>query len=227
MLSRQAENLPEGLADSAVRIQEGAERAFKFVDGFLLRTAADRIEVPVRMAEVDLAECVDTIVRNHLDHANRKDISVVWEKPGARLLVRTDPSAFGEALENLISNAIKFSPHGSSVFVSLDEDGRTVRVRDEGPGFTDDDKEQLYERFVRLSAKPTGSETSTGLGLSIVKNAWHRSEESCSARAKSGREQSSPSPSVRTPSRIDRTPQANSLAIGVPRSVIGTGRSPA
>ena len=44
-----------------------------------------------------------------------------------------------------------------------------VRVRDEGPGLTDDDKAKLFSRFQRLSAQPTGNESSTGLGLSIVK----------------------------------------------------------
>lgn len=169
MLNRKAHELSAGAADSAARIQEGTERAFKFVDEFLLRTASDRIEAPVRMVEVDLGECVDSILRNHIDHAVRKDITIHWQKPESARTVRSDPSALSDAQENLVSNAIKFSTLGSSVWVSLDPELPSIRVCDEGPGFTEEDKAKLYNRFVRLSAKPTGSETSTGLGLSIAK----------------------------------------------------------
>jgi signal transduction histidine kinase len=97
-------------------------------------------------------------------------------------------------VDNLISNAIKYSPHGKNVIVRIavadaphDEGQRKklhtprsayrstsssvirFEVRDEGPGLTDDDKLKLFGKFARLSAQPTGGEHSTGLGLSIVK----------------------------------------------------------
>jgi signal transduction histidine kinase len=76
-----------------------------------------------------------------------------------------------EAIDNLISNAIKYSPIGGRIELSLDlqADGAHIRVKDEGPGMSENDISRLYGRFQRLSAKPTGGESSTGLGLSIVK----------------------------------------------------------
>jgi signal transduction histidine kinase len=76
-----------------------------------------------------------------------------------------------EAIDNLISNAIKYSPIGGRISVLVnDEDKRTViRVADEGAGLSPEDLSRLFGRFQRLSAKPTAGESSTGLGLSIVK----------------------------------------------------------
>jgi signal transduction histidine kinase len=75
-------------------------------------------------------------------------------------------------LDNLVSNALKFSPPGKTVRVvvgqTADERGE-CRVIDEGPGFTENDRSQIFRRYRRLSARPTGGEPSTGLGLSIVK----------------------------------------------------------
>ena len=74
-------------------------------------------------------------------------------------------------LDNLISNAVKFSPPGRDVRVSLTHEDESLRiaVADEGPGLTDEDKGKLFGKLERLSAKPTGGESSTGLGLYIVK----------------------------------------------------------
>jgi signal transduction histidine kinase len=74
-------------------------------------------------------------------------------------------------MENLLSNAIKFSPSDKSIFFNLYDKGDHIigEVRDEGPGLSEDDKKKLFSKYQKLSAKPTGNESSTGLGLSIVK----------------------------------------------------------
>ena len=76
-----------------------------------------------------------------------------------------------EAIDNLVSNAIKYSPIGGKIVVLVThEDNNTViRIADEGAGLSPEDLGRLFGRFQRLSAKPTGGESSTGLGLSIVK----------------------------------------------------------
>ncbi len=88
------------------------------------------------------------------------------------MLVEADRAALEQVLDNLVSNALKFSPSGKTVRVVIGQsaDGRgECRVIDQGPGFTDQDKEQIFRRYRRLSARPTGGEPSTGLGLSIVR----------------------------------------------------------
>jgi signal transduction histidine kinase len=76
-----------------------------------------------------------------------------------------------EAIDNLISNAIKYSPIGGkiAVVVSHEQNNTIIRIADEGAGLSPEDLGRLFGRFQRLSAKPTAGESSTGLGLSIVK----------------------------------------------------------
>lgn len=85
--------------------------------------------------------------------------------------VRTDQDYLNRILDNLVSNAVKFSPKGTNVAVGVSEkDGCLfLRVKDEGPGFSSADRSMLYQKFKKLSARPTGGESSNGLGLAIVK----------------------------------------------------------
>jgi signal transduction histidine kinase/ligand-binding sensor domain-containing protein len=94
----------------------------------------------------------------------------VEQAPGSPW-VRVDPNHLRQVLDNLLSNASKFSPPGAALKVGVVADGPVTRfvVADQGPGIRDEDQEKLFRRFAKLSARPTGGETSSGLGLSIVK----------------------------------------------------------
>jgi signal transduction histidine kinase len=85
--------------------------------------------------------------------------------------VNMDQNYIGRIVDNLLSNAIKFSKPKSVVDISAgrEEDHFWISVKDQGPGFNDKDRNQLFQRFKKLSARPTGGETSNGLGLAIVK----------------------------------------------------------
>ncbi|MEZ5326219.1 MAG: hybrid sensor histidine kinase/response regulator [Verrucomicrobiales bacterium] len=165
--------LPEKAARLSSSILEGSERMFQFIEHFLSEAAAARTEIPVTMMPVDLADCVNEAVCRHQAAAERKRITIHWKKPGA-ITANADPVVLGQVLDNLLSNALKFSHPGSNVYVTVvadesDQNCAVVQVKDEGPGFTDEDKSKVFQRFVRLSARPTGGETSAGLGLSIAK----------------------------------------------------------
>ena len=90
--------------------------------------------------------------------------------------VPADEKRITQVFNNLVSNAIKFSPQGRKVELILEKgpDDYLIHVRDEGPGLTQEDQKNLFRKFQKLSARPTGGETSTGLGLSIVKQLAHR-----------------------------------------------------
>lgn len=74
-------------------------------------------------------------------------------------------------LQNLLSNALKYAPPGSDVELTTARHGKYARltVHDRGPGITAQDRDRLFQRYVRLSAQPTGGESSTGLGLALAK----------------------------------------------------------
>ncbi len=85
--------------------------------------------------------------------------------------VVSEPGYLGRILDNLISNAIKFSPSDTTVEVNTDwKNGfLNISVRDAGPGFTEEDRQFMFQKFKKLTARPTGGESSNGLGLAIVK----------------------------------------------------------
>ena len=89
--------------------------------------------------------------------------------------IQADDARIMQVLENLIGNAIKFSPAGSTTVVRTRcESGWIVcEVADTGPGIPEPEMEQLFKRYARLSNAPTGGETSTGLGLSICRELVH------------------------------------------------------
>jgi two-component system, sensor histidine kinase and response regulator len=84
--------------------------------------------------------------------------------------VLADASALDQVLDNLLSNALKFTPPGGHILVSVHPGAEHVecRIQDDGPGFTAEDRGRMFRRYARLSARPTGGEPSSGLGLSIV-----------------------------------------------------------
>lgn len=82
-----------------------------------------------------------------------------------------DENRLNQAVDNLLSNAIKFSPLDTDIYISMEQEGdiAKVKVRDQGPGLSKEDQTKLFGEFQKLSARPTADESSTGLGLSIVK----------------------------------------------------------
>lgn len=103
--------------------------------------------------------------------ADTKNIQLESKLPSDPIELCTDPAIVLRILENFLSNAIKFSPYGKVILVSLSStpEGTCLAVTDEGPGMSYSDQEKLFQKFTKLSARPTGGESSTGLGLSIVK----------------------------------------------------------
>ncbi|NNE70835.1 MAG: response regulator, partial [Rhodothermales bacterium] len=120
----------------------------------------------------NLAELAERVVERNVRIADRKGqvIHTQLDDPEA-CMVPIDSERVREAMDNLVSNAIKYSPLQSSIYVNLKRRGNELHfsVRDEGPGLTEEDLKRVFGKFQKLSARPTGGETSTGLGLSIVK----------------------------------------------------------
>ncbi len=117
----------------------------------------------------DLGVLMNECINAQLIVAQAKKITI--ETSTSPASVFTDKSYVYRILENLLSNAIKFSVSGSSIRIQGEvNSGKIIlKVKDQGPGFTEDDQRNLYKKFKRLSARPTALESSNGLGLAIVK----------------------------------------------------------
>ena len=101
--------------------------------------------------------------------ADKKDISIHAEfEDVAEFLF--DANRMGQVVDNLLSNAVKYSPLGKNIYVKLscENDKVKLSVRDEGPGISHEERGKLFQHFQKLSARPTGGESSSGLGLAIA-----------------------------------------------------------
>lgn len=165
------ENLTLTQIDLLDKIKDAASRLNQMISKILDIDAIESSRVNLKPEPVDMASQVKRIVTGFEKQAAKKSISLTYGISDEPLVVNTDALYLTQIVENLISNAIKFSPSGKTVNVSLSADNGFVQlcVRDHGPGFTESDKQKLFRKFQRLSAQPTGNEHSTGLGLSIVK----------------------------------------------------------
>jgi two-component system sensor histidine kinase/response regulator len=154
---------------------EASDGMLAFIQERLERNARETHGGELKIQQVDLADVLGCIVQQNLALANAKQ-SVIKLIPGAGVpfVVAADYRGLCQVLDNLVSNALKFSPPGSRVTIAAEKapaDGTFVllSVGDEGPGLTAEDQTHLFEPYRRLSAKPTAGESSTGLGLSIAR----------------------------------------------------------
>ena len=99
----------------------------------------------------------------------RKNIQILMPENLVELVVNSEENSLRRVLENLLSNALKFSPRGASVWIDLELRGNKclLSIRDEGPGISEEDQKLLFQKFAKLSARPTAGENSTGLGLAL------------------------------------------------------------
>ncbi len=120
--------------------------------------------------DVDLAATVREAAGAFAEAAARKQIRLGVETEEHSLVLQSDARALRQICDNLVSNALKYSPAGSAVRIELRRTGPglCLKVRDEGPGISAKDRDGLFQKFSPGSAKPTGGEKSTGLGLWIV-----------------------------------------------------------
>lgn len=154
----------------AGHIITSATRLRRLVDDLLTTTELDREGVCVRTETADLGELVREVTRPFSPLAAAKDQQLDIHTPTG-LVARLDRDRFQKVVDNLISNAIKYTPEGGTVGVEVGGLGGEVwvAVSDSGPGFTEADRATMFRPFQKLSARPTGGESSTGLGLAIVK----------------------------------------------------------
>ncbi len=122
-------------------------------------------------APADLGQTLSSIVEDHRDAFDKKEITINLNISREDLTYETDKIDLDLVINNLLSNASKFSLKGSSVDISIEKEDESIllKIKDQGPGFKEGEKEIAFDKFSKLSAKPTGGETASGLGLYVVK----------------------------------------------------------
>ena len=170
-------------------ISRSSSQMLSFVNQFLASAAANR-KLEIKLEPVCLSQAASCSVQQFQEAARRKELVVHASLPGEGTMVQADPNALSRVLDNLVSNAVKFSPSGKQISVVVRPAARYVecQVQDQGNGFTPDDKKRMFRRYEKLSSRPTGGESSAGLGLNIVKKLVEamRGEVACESTAGSG-----------------------------------------
>jgi signal transduction histidine kinase len=159
----QINRLADGIEDAGKRMRE-------LISNLLNANAIEQGRYATNLARCDLKALASRSVEHYRPMSARKEIALQVAADGAAW-ARSDADATVQILDNLISNAVKYSPLNSTVRIRVfAEAGRVgVAIKDEGPGISEEDRQKMFGKYTRLSARPTGGESSNGLGLSIVK----------------------------------------------------------
>lgn len=152
-------------------IELTSQRILKLSQEFSRIVALEANRIPIEVMEAPLNEVVRDIVRLNQFNAERKSIKLLSELSEDIPDAEFDPQKISEVIENLVSNAIKFTNPGGIVKVRTYQKDSFVccEVIDTGIGLTEEDIKKAFTKGAKLSAKPTAGESSTGLGLWIVK----------------------------------------------------------
>jgi signal transduction histidine kinase len=165
---------------------ETEEKRKEEIAGLLLQTSLNAENLVNRVLEMDKSEDSNTksnitsinintvledLVQNMQELADKKHITIKFNDTRDNSIINADKTYIHLIFENLLSNAIKFSEEGENIELHLKEISGNIRVSiiDEGPGIHPDEEDKLFKKFSKLSTRPTAGETSTGLGLSLVK----------------------------------------------------------
>lgn len=153
-------------------IKMSTQKMTDIIDKVLDISAIEDMKVNLSMSREDLTKLLSRSSENFEHLASKKNITIEKAYNAKEThFSEVDSNYFEQIMDNLISNGIKFSDPGKKLLIDLkNEEGyQVVSVQDEGPGISEEEQKNLFNRFKTLTAKPTSNEKSTGLGLSIVK----------------------------------------------------------
>jgi len=152
-------------------IYHSSKDMLKHINGILDAAAIESKNLNLDMKNISINEIIKEVVENNSSRAlqKRQLLNINLQED---YIVTADDHWLKIAIDNIINNAIKYSPLAKNIYVSTEKNGDNIliKVRDEGQGLTDEDLGKMFMRYQRLSARPTDGESSTGLGLSIVKD---------------------------------------------------------
>ncbi len=173
ILMEDGETPKDEILEYAGLIKSSSDYMLQIILDLLNVNAIEEGRINYELTYFDIGELVHTLVDKFRMQAEAKQITLHYNSSFPMQFCEADMTRMQQVIENLISNAIKFSQFNKNIWIDLKK-GRTfgtiiVQIKDEGPGLSSEDLTKLFGKFVRLSPRPTNGENSTGLGLSIVK----------------------------------------------------------
>ena len=159
------------LLDYATRIRGAAQRMFMLVMNLLDVNMIESGKISLNIVTQEIAKLIESSLDDYQFRAAQKNIQLLFDNHIGTGYANVDGDALCQVLDNLTSNALKYSPSNTNVHVHFYSEAEQlyIKITDQGPGISEIEQKKLFGKFARLSSKPTAGEDSTGLGLFIVK----------------------------------------------------------
>ncbi|WP_334186568.1 ATP-binding protein [Noviherbaspirillum sp.] len=166
LLERAPDNAHRASAFS--ELNQGVDRATHLIEQLLAAARTDPGDTAVARLPIDLAELLRRAIGDVFAMAQAKAIDIELDAP-EQAIIEADATALRILARNLLDNAIRYTPRGGRVLLSISPsgDGMLLIVDDSGPGIPAPERERVFDRFYR---REVDGQTGTGLGLSIVRN---------------------------------------------------------
>jgi len=164
LTAHEQQEIMEGLVASS-------ESIFKLTEELSSSISNSGEQNLVTLEDASLKKVIDTVFIINTAYANKKEIRLINRSSATLPNFYFDPNKIKEVIDNLINNAIKYGPKNTEVILEafFTNSKVTIEVSDNGVGISDEDLKKIFIKGSMLSAKPTGNESSSGLGLWIVK----------------------------------------------------------
>lgn len=165
---------PEGCAEMKEIMSQSAVKMRQIVNSLLTVFEAESTDISNQLSELEIDQLIQDIVQEFRPLAAKKNIELLCRAEPLKMV--SHAPSLNSIASNLISNAVKYSYPGNKVTVTVKREGENwvLRVRDQGPGFLESERTKVFSLFAKLSAQPTGGESSIGVGLYAVKLSTER-----------------------------------------------------
>ncbi|UXP32986.1 HAMP domain-containing histidine kinase [Reichenbachiella agarivorans] len=165
-------NLNDDQKEYITTIRAVVKRGNEMIRDLLDINQAKKVKPELKITEFSIDQFIKSWKINFDKPLSNKEQKLHISGNYESILVKTDMGILSRIMDNLMSNAMKFSEKGKNIYLDINpiNDNLQIILRDEGPGISEADQLKMFKPFVRLSARPTDGEHSNGLGLSIIKS---------------------------------------------------------
>ena len=152
-------------------MMESSDQIFRLTNEISEIMAQEEAEYSLNLTEASLKEIIDSVCSQNSAYAKSKKVKLINKSSMNVPKILADANKLKEVVDNLINNAIKYGPEETNIHIITFFTNKSVtcEVSDDGVGLSDEDQKKVFIKGEKLTPKPTGNETSTGLGLWIVK----------------------------------------------------------
>ncbi len=159
------------------QIESITQRMFNIVNDLLEINKMEEGKLQFNITKINIDRVFSKILKSYSTVSKKKRINIEYKSNTLNKLILADEVKMEQVIENLISNAFKFSPFYTKITITIDDFDKLnktsksmlIAISDEGPGVKEEEQGKLFDKFSNTSNKPTDNEMSSGLGLSIVK----------------------------------------------------------